>query len=294
MKLKTKWTQRQPFALAAFLLFALLMTLPSATASQSTTQAIYEVYAISYAVYTNYPTSSFVADADKIRKTDAQMMFWLIKGASGKNVLVDAGCYHERFVKGHGLKDFIKPTAALAKLGLTPEDITDIIISHMHWDHADGVDLFPKAKIWIQKDEYAYYTGAAWQPGGRHGGIDPDDVLTLVKLNMEGKVNLVDGDDHEIIDGIRVYTGGRHTFASQYVGVRTADAMVVIASDNVYLYENLQKHLAIAQTFDADSNLKAQDRMRRIASRPDLIVPGHDPEVFVRFPKPGNGVARIQ
>jgi glyoxylase-like metal-dependent hydrolase (beta-lactamase superfamily II) len=106
-------------------------------------------------------------------------------------------------------------------------------------------------------------------------------------------VTLIDGDDQEIIDGIRVYTGGRHTFASQYVGVRTAKGTVVIASDNMYLYENLAQHAPIAQTFDAASNLKAQDRMKQIASSPDLIVPGHDPEVFVRFPRPGNGVAAI-
>lgn len=105
---------------------------------------------------------------------------------------------------------------------------------------------------------------------------------------------MVDGDGREIIDGVTVYTGGRHTFASQYVGVRTAGGTVVIASDNLYLYENLQKHAAIAQTFDAASNLKAQERMRQLAAREDLIVPGHDPEVFIKFAKPGNGVARIQ
>ncbi|HEX3082900.1 MAG TPA: hypothetical protein VHP99_00115, partial [Pyrinomonadaceae bacterium] len=79
-----------------------------------------------------------------------------------------------------------------------------------------------------------------------------------------------------------------------YVSVRSANGVIVIASDNMYLYENLEKHLPIAQTFDADSNLKAQDRMKQIASRPDLIVPGHDPMVFVKFPKPGNGVAKIE
>jgi glyoxylase-like metal-dependent hydrolase (beta-lactamase superfamily II) len=177
---------------------------------------------------------------------------------------------------------------------LAATDITDVIITHMHWDHADGMDLFPNAKIWIQKDEFGYYTGAAWQSGGKHGGIEPDDVLTLVRLNTSAKVNLVDGDNVEILDGIKVYTGGRHTFASQYVSVRSANGVIVIASDNMYLYENLDKHLPIAQTFDADSNLKAQDRMKQIASRPDLIVPGHDPMVFVKFPKPGSGVAKIE
>ena len=272
----------------------IVIVLPVSAHAQNSTGVAYEVYALSYGVYPDFPVSALLAGADKTRKIDLQMMIWLIKGPGGKNILVDTGCYHDKVMKGKAFKDYIKPSETLAKLGLKPEEITDVIISHMHWDHADGMDLFPNAKIWIQKDEYTYYTGAAWQPGGKSGGIEPDDVLTLVKLNTDHKVNLVDGDDREIIDGIRVYTGGRHTFASQYVGVRTASGTIVIASDNMYLYENLEKHAPIAQTFDADSNLKAQDRMKQIASRPELIVPGHDPAVFVKFPKPGNGVARIQ
>jgi glyoxylase-like metal-dependent hydrolase (beta-lactamase superfamily II) len=271
----------------------LVFTPPSST-GQGKIHAIYEVYALSYGVYPSFPVSALLAGADKDRKIDLQMMIWLVKGPGGRNILVDTGCYHENVVKGKGIKNLIKASEAIAKLGLSAADITDVIITHMHWDHADGMDLFPNAKIWIQKDEYVYYTGLAWQSVGKHGGIEPDDVLTLVKLNMDHKVNMVDGDNVEIIDGIRVYTGGRHTFASQYVGVRTTSGTVVIASDNMYLYENLEKHAPIAQTFDPDSNLKAQDRMKQIASRPDLIVPGHDPEVFVKFPKPGNGVARIQ
>lgn len=272
----------------------ILPALPVSVLAQNSSAITYEVYALSYGVYPNFPVSALMAGADKDRKIDLQMMIWLVKGPGGKNILVDTGCYHENVVKGKGIKDLIKASDAIAKLGLSPADITDVVITHMHWDHADGMDLFPNAKIWIQKDEYGYYTGAAWQAGGKSGGIEPDDVLTIVKLNTAHKVNLVDGDDREIIDGIKVYTGGRHTFASQYVSVRTARGTVVIASDNMYLYENLEKHAPIAQTFDADSNLKAQDRMKQIASRPDLIVPGHDPLVFVKFPKPGNGVARIQ
>jgi glyoxylase-like metal-dependent hydrolase (beta-lactamase superfamily II) len=261
--------------------------------AQTQAKTTYEVYALSYGVYPNFPVSSLIAAADKTRKIDLQMMVWLVRGG-GKNILVDTGCYHENVVKGKGIQNLIKASEAVAKLGLAPADITDVIITHMHWDHADGMDLFPNAKIWIQKDEYGYYTGAAWQTGGKHGGIEPDDVLTLVKLNTAGKVNLIEGDNVEIIDGLSVYTGGRHTFASQYVSVRGTSGTIVIASDNMYLYENLEKHAPIAQTFDADSNLKAQDRMKQLASRPDLIVPGHDPNVFVKFPKPGNGVAKIE
>jgi glyoxylase-like metal-dependent hydrolase (beta-lactamase superfamily II) len=67
----------------------------------------------------------------------------------------------------------------------------------------------------------------------------------------------------------------------------------VLASDNMYLYENLEKHAPIAQTLDAASNLRAQDRMKTLAAKPDLIVPGHDPSVLTKFPKVADGVVRI-
>ena len=76
----------------------------------------------------------------------------------------------------------------------------------------------------------------------------------------------MEGDSVEFIPGLTAYTGGKHTFASQYLGVRTAHATVVVASDNCYLYENLAHHRPIAQTLDSTSNLAAQERMRRIAS----------------------------
>jgi glyoxylase-like metal-dependent hydrolase (beta-lactamase superfamily II) len=91
-----------------------------------------------------------------------------------------------------------------------------------------------------------------------------------------------------------VFTGGKHTFASQFATVETDAGRVVLASDNAYLYENLERRRPIAQTLDSLSNLRAQLRMEQLADSPRLIVPGHDPAVYTRFPLPGNGVARIR
>src|SRR5947209_5837656 len=205
---------------------------------QDSPKPIYEVYALSYGVLTGFPVSALIAGADKTRKLDLQLMVWLLKGSNGHNILVDTGFYRYKNVKPEALKDFIKVSDAVAKTGVKPEEVTDIIISHMHWDHAGSMDQFPKAKVWIQKEEYSYYTGAAWQKGGKSGGIDPEDVLTIVKRNTDHRVGLIDGDDQEIFPGagVRVYTGGRHTYASQYVGANTRSGTVVIASDNMYLY----------------------------------------------------------
>jgi len=253
----------------------------------------YEIYAIRYATLPDFPVAELVAGAEPGRKLDIAMMIWLVRG-NGRNILVDSGFYHERFFKDWQVKDFTKPSETLKRVGLKPEDVTDVIISHMHWDHADGMDLFPNARIWIQKDEFEYYAGEAWQSKDTHGGIDEEDVLTLVRLNTQGKVVLVNGDAQEIIPGVTCYTGGKHTYQSQYVGVQTAAGTVVVASDNMYLYENLERHAAIAATVDAASNLRAQDRMKQIAARPGLIVPGHDPAVFAKFPNVVAGVAKIQ
>ncbi len=103
----------------------------------------------------------------------------------------------------------------------------------------------------------------------------------------------MNGDAQEILPGIVCYTGGKHTFASQFVGVKAKSGTVVLASDNAYLYENLEKHVPIAATLDAVSNLRAQDRMKELAGDTRRIVPGHDPAVMKRFTEVAPGVVRI-
>jgi glyoxylase-like metal-dependent hydrolase (beta-lactamase superfamily II) len=261
-------------------------------AASAIAQPAYEVYAIRYATVKDFAVSGLIAGADKSRKMDIAMMVWLIKGP-GRNILFDAGFYRDQFMKQWHPAEYTKPSEAISKLGLQPDDITDVIISHIHWDHADGFDLFPKAKIWIQKDELEYYAGEAWQ-GHRRTAADPETIVGLVKLNTEGRVGLVNGDAQQILPGIICYIGGKHTYQSQYVGVATAAGTVILASDNVYLYENLEKHVPIAQTLDTASNVRAQDRMKNLAASPKLIVPGHDPAVMKNFPEVAPGVVKIQ
>ena len=268
-----------------------LATWPGTLALAASRGPAWQVYAIRYATVTGFPVHELVAGADTTRKLDIAMMFWLVNGPQGRRVLVDAGFYRQKFLDSWKPADYVRPSEALGRFGVAPDSVTDVIISHVHWDHLDGADLFPRARVWIQRAEYEYYVGDAGVP--LHAAIDSVDAAMLASLNQAGRVRLIEGDGQEIIPGITAYTGGKHTYASQYLGVRTGGHTVVIASDNVYLYENLDRHLPIAQTLDAKSNLAAQDRMKRIASDRRLIVPGHDPAVFRRFPGAGPGVVRI-
>ena len=254
----------------------------------------YDVYAVRFATLANFPVASLVAGADRARRMDIAMMIWVLKGSDGRVALVDSGFHREQYFRQFTVRDYVKPSDAIAPLGLKAEDVTDIFLTHMHWDHAGGIDLFPSARVWIQKEEYDYYTSDAWQSRTTHGGIDADDVLEIVKRNTQGKVSLVRGDDDTSLSGIGFGVGGKHTWQSQFIMVRLREKVAVLASDNMYLYENLDAHAPIAQTLDAPSNLRAQDRMRSLASEPRLVVPGHDPAVFTRFQKVTERIVRIE
>lgn len=256
----------------------------------------YSIQAIRYASSPDVPVSELVVGGPKDVKVDIAMVVWLIRG-DGHTILFDSGFHRDTFLKYFPMKEFLRPDEAVKLAGVKPEEVTDIVISHAHWDHMGGIDLFPKADVWLQKDEYRYYTMDAWQPGGNHGGIDPEDVKQLLQLNTEGRIHLVDGDNVEIFPGIRAYTGSRHTYASQYLRVE-GNPPFVLASDNCYFYLNLSSHLPSATFSEADhpANIKNQERMLQLAGgNPDRVIPGHDALQFQKFPTNADGrIAKIK
>jgi len=244
----------------------------------------YSIEAIRYATSPNVAVSDLVVGGPKDVKVDIAMVVWLIRGG-GHTILFDSGFHRDTFTKYFPMQDYLRPDEAVKTAGVAPDQVTDVVISHAHWDHMGGLDLFPKAQVWIQKDEYRYYTMDAWQPGGNHGGIDREDVKELLRANTEGRLHLVDGDNVEIFPGIRAFTGSRHTFASQYLQVQGTPTYV-LASDNAYFYLNLEKHLASATFSESDhaANIAQQARMIELAGSPDRVIPGHDSLQFQKFP----------
>jgi glyoxylase-like metal-dependent hydrolase (beta-lactamase superfamily II) len=262
---------------------------PASEAAPST--RAYEIDAVRYGTLVQFPVASLVRGADTSRRMNIALMVWLVR-ASERVVLMDAGFYREKFMTRWKPVDYVKPSVAVERAGVRADQVTDIIVSHVHWDHLDGADLFPNARLWIQRAEYEYYVDSAGYP--RRSTIDSLDARMLADLRRAGRVHLVEGDSVEILPGIRVFTGGKHTFASQYAALSTSSGTIVLASDNAYLYENFERQRPIAQTLDSVSNLAAQARMLRLAGELRRVVPGHDPTVFTRFPDPGGGVARIR
>ena len=257
----------------------------------------YKVYAVKFAT-SGYPfmVADWVAGGPKTQPLKIDFMVWLIIG-NGKNILVDAGFWKDmEDAKEFKLNSYQRPDSALIKLNLKAEDITDVILSHPHWDHVDGIGLFPNAQVWMQKEDYNYFVGGAWQKNANKGGYTPSNVRQIVDLNLAGKLTLIDGDNKEIIPGIKVFTGSRHTYNSQYVLVQAGKNKIVLASDNIWVYYSLEHLLPAAAggTLDPAGYVKAMQRMKTLVSDQKFIIPGHDAAIFERFPEVADGVVEIK
>src|SRR5262245_38833125 len=112
----------------------------------------YDVYAVRFA-HVPYAESSLVAGGAKDQRIDIAFTVWpIVDTSSSRVILVDAGFYRDKFIASWKPQDYMRPSDALQSgLSIPPERVTDIIVTHSHWDHFDGADLFPKATIWIQK-----------------------------------------------------------------------------------------------------------------------------------------------
>jgi glyoxylase-like metal-dependent hydrolase (beta-lactamase superfamily II) len=254
----------------------------------------YQVYALKFAATNNkLPLSKIAVGASSADSVQICYMIWLLKGKNGKNILVDTG-FPDSTKMGNFLYKFSRPDLMLEKVNLKASDITDVILTHTHWDHIGGIDLFPNAMVWLQQDDYNYLVGTAWQKDGNPFGLRKNHALKTVQKNIDGKLTLVKGDNIEIIPGIKVFIGSKHTYESQFVLVNTGSDQVIIASDNSWYYYNLVHLIPIPLTFDTKAYLENLKRMKAMVKNIDLIIPGHDPLVFTKFPTVAEDVVKIR
>jgi len=252
----------------------------------------YKVYAIKFSDGWKIQAKDWVIGADPSDSVDVCNMFWLLKSRDGKNILVDAGFLDTT----NSNKNYVRPDSMLLKLGLSNEDISDIILTHPHYDHISGIILFPKAKIWMQQDDYNYFIGPAWQENGDNRGFEKRDVENILSVNFQGRLNLIKGDNIEIFPGIKVYTGSKHTFENQYLMINSDSKRdkILLASDAIWFNLNLEKDLPISICMDTVAYIRAMQRIKTLVTNPDLIIAGHDNKIFSKFPKVNDWIVRIK
>jgi glyoxylase-like metal-dependent hydrolase (beta-lactamase superfamily II) len=169
---------------------------------------------------------------------------------------------------------------ALARHGVTPEDLVEVYLSHLHNDHAGGLRLLPRGiPVHVQRRELEY--GLADHPFPEQHGmfrIDFDDP--------EIDWRLLDG-DRELIPGVTALLSAGHTPGHQSFAVRSRDGDgYLFAFDAADLQRNLDEEIAPGGFVHcaADVPLGSLRRLKQIAARDGLrLLPGHDPDVWPAF-----------
>ena len=246
----------------------------------------HEVYAIRYAHHKRKAADNFIFGDPHDVLQPLDYYVWAIVGPSGTLVLdtgFDAGMAARR------QREMIKPVAeGLNALGLDAESVGTVIISHMHYDHVGNHDLFPRARYHLQDIEMAYATGRSMCHAMLRMPFELDDVLAMMRKLFAGRVVFHDGED-EIVPGVTVHHIGGHSKGLQSVRVKTKRGYVVLAADASHLYAHLETARIFPTTYNLGEVLEGYERLKKLATSPDHIVPGHDPLVLARYPaaKPG-------
>jgi len=205
---------------------------------------------------------------------------WAIR-TPGADLVVDAG-FTSAVASRRDRPHFREPSAAIALLGIDVCAVSHVILSHFHYDHTGDLDPFTSARIVAQENEMRFWTGRhAWRPQFRRL-VESHDIERIIRLNLDGRVDLVDG-VREIVPGVTVHRVGGHTPGTQIVTVETALGVVVLASDSSHLQAHVRTGLAANLLTDLTEMYDAFDTINSLASSPDLVIPGHDPEVLRRF-----------
>jgi glyoxylase-like metal-dependent hydrolase (beta-lactamase superfamily II) len=250
---------------------------------------MYEVYALKYAER-DTTACQFLYREPSHDPLTLHYYVWLILGGPHP-VLVDTGC-REDDARARGMRGYVSPAAMVERVGVTPGDVPIAVITHLHYDHWAGHDLFPGAQYWIQRDEVAFWTGPFADSPAFRQSANPGALARLVPLGAGSRIRIVHG-DREVVPGVRVHRVGGHTAGLQIVSVETPRGTVVLTSDASHFYRNVETRQPVQIVTSLPEMLVAFETIHALAGAARLIVAGHDPEVADRFEPVEPGIIRI-
>ncbi|MEM9577376.1 MAG: N-acyl homoserine lactonase family protein [Pseudomonadota bacterium] len=245
--------------------------------------SVWTVHAVKYADR-NARTrgDSFIFDDNHDAPHAMDYFIWVLQ-CDGAVILVDTG-YDEREAQARSRPIRLNPHEALRPFGLSPDQITDVIVTHLHYDHAGGLHLFPNARLHLQAAEMAYATGPCMCHDALRMPFTADHICEAVRRLYSGQIRFYEGNG-EIADGVTIHYIGGHSRGLQAVRVRTQAGWMVLASDAAHFYENFLARKPFPIVVDLQDMMDGFDMLHTLASRQELVIPGHDPLVTQVFPQ---------
>jgi glyoxylase-like metal-dependent hydrolase (beta-lactamase superfamily II) len=252
----------------------------------------HRIFAVRYAHLDRTSDRNFLGGDDHANRMPLDYYVWVIKD-DRRAIVVDTG-FDSAAAASRGRTLVRSVAEGLAAIDVDPKDVRDVVITHMHYDHAGNVALFPQARFHVQDAEMAYCTGRAMTHRHLSAFFEADNIVEMVRRVFDGRVVFHAGDS-ELFPGVTLHHLPGHTLGLQAVRVETGRGPVVLASDAAHFWANLEREIPYPVVADVSRYLESLRALRRLAPTADHIIPGHDPAVLARFPaEPGvRDIARL-
>jgi glyoxylase-like metal-dependent hydrolase (beta-lactamase superfamily II) len=251
----------------------------------------YEIYAIRYAHNPNAKRSTnFIGGDPHDGPMPLDYFVWAIKGPDC-NYILDTG-FDAAMAAKRQRQMLQSPAVGLRAIGVEPDAVQDVILSHMHYDHCGNYDMFPNARYHLQEKEMAYCTGRCICYPGLRAPFEEEDVVAIVRKLFAGRVAFHDGVE-ELAPGLTLHHVGGHSKGLQFVRVWTRRGWMVLAADASHFYANMEEGRAFPIVHNHEETLAGYATMRLLSSQKNGIIPGHDPLVLARYPAAAPGLEGI-
>jgi glyoxylase-like metal-dependent hydrolase (beta-lactamase superfamily II) len=208
---------------------------------------------------------------------------WVIRNAE-RTVLVDTG-----FSPAGGAErkrtTLVTPPQAWEALGIHPDSSPTIVLTHAHYDHTGNLAYFPGSQIVTAQAELDFWAGPHAHRLLFHHSVEDADLAVLSAAHAAGRVTAFEG-SHTIAPGVEVLQVGGHTPGQSVVVVQTHGGPVLLASDAVHYYEELDRDMPFMSVADLIGMYAGFDRVAGMLADGSVVamVPGHDPATLSRFP----------
>lgn len=247
----------------------------------TSTPPCYEIFALRYATVARRPQENFISPDPHDGPLAMDYFVWAILGED-RVVVVDTG-FGAEAARKRGRTLLRTPQQALQDIGIDCAGVEDVVITHLHYDHAGNLQDFPRARFHLQDAEIAYATGRLMCHDMLRHAYDIEDVVSIVRRIYAGRVVFHDG-EAVLAPGISLHRIGGHTQGLQVVRVATARGFVVLASDATHYYDNIRNRDPFPIVVDVGAMLEGYRTVERLAESPDHVIPGHDPQVMRLYP----------
>jgi len=252
---------------------------------------IYEIYAVKYAGPFVRPASMILWFHDLDKSTAVNYYLFVVRGG-GETIVVDCGV-SPGLARRRALRGYVNPAEALRRLGIDARRVQHLVATHIHFDHISGISLFPRATVYLQEREFAFWID---DPVARRAPfLHVSDLAAnraVARLRDSPRLRLIRG-DRTILPGIRLLLCPGHTPGIQAVAVNTARGTAVLGSDIGHTFENYRRDIPSALITDMVAWMGSFDKVRAAASSPDLLFPGHDVALMTAYPKVARDVTRL-